>query len=120
VNVNPITFPSVRAMIGFLLVIMDYVTFAKNIDEAFIISEKLSDSSIIAGLLKFVRSFPEEKLPPYPVKTINFTFSFFWALFIASLRDKYISIVKALYLFGLLNLIVIRGPDTSTIVFFSL
>lgn len=58
------------AISGFLLVIIASVIFLRNLDDALIISGK-SPSSKMSGLVKLVRSFPDEKLPPYPLIIIN-------------------------------------------------
>ena len=111
---KPITFPSVNAMIGFLLLIMASVTSNRNLDDPFKTSGK-SPSCVTRGLVKFVRSFPEEKFPPYPLKTMNLMFCIVYAFFMDYVKVAYISMVNALYLLGRLNLIFIKGGDISTI-----
>lgn len=70
VKVKPIFLPSTNAIIGFLDLIMAYVRPFKSLDIAFNRCSRFSISAI-RGLLKFVKSFPDEKFPPSPVNTIN-------------------------------------------------
>lgn len=93
-----------------------FVRLNKSIEQPFTTSEK-SPRSVTKGLLKLVRSFPEEKFPPYPVKTMNLILSIFCAELMASVKVKYISMLKALYLLGRLYFMFILGPLTSTIIF---
>ena len=103
-------------MIGFLDCMKAFVRLNNDIEQPLTTSEK-SPRSVTKGLLKLVRSFPEEKLPPYPVKTINLMLSMFCAELIASVKVKYMSMLNALYLFGRLYFMFILEPLTSTIMF---
>ena len=101
---------------GFLDLMTALVRLPNRMPEALTTSEK-SPKSVMMGFVKLVRSLPEEKLPPSPMRTMNFTFYMVCAELIASVSVRYMSILNALYRLGRLNFIVILGPSIEIIMF---
>lgn len=58
-----------------------------------------------ADTIKLLRSFPEEKFPPLPLKMMNLTLSSVLAYLILLVSLLYMSRAKALYLLGRLKVI---------------